>query len=251
MRRLLPEPGETSVPEQMAAFDPVSLAGPDRPYVFTNFALTVDGEATLEGVSGPIGTDADTAMLVGLRTVADAVMIGSGTMRAERYGRPVSDPAKRALRERRGLQPDPLMVILAGDLDRLPWDAPLFSNGEGRVLVIATGGGSPPPTNTPVEVERIADGSGRVDVAAALRHLREERGVRALLCEGGPSLHAELLQAGVLDEIFLTWAPAIGGGTGPRLFTGLPEGRRELALEWLLAEGDELFARYKVTGAGS
>ena len=58
-----------------------------------NFAATVDGRATIGGVSGPIGSDADTAMLVGLRTRFDAVMIGAGTMRAERYG---GAPTKRA-----------------------------------------------------------------------------------------------------------------------------------------------------------
>ena len=54
----------------------------------SNFAATVDGRATIGGVSGPIGSSADTAMLAGLRTRFDAVMIGAGTMRAERYGRP-------------------------------------------------------------------------------------------------------------------------------------------------------------------
>ena len=68
-----------------------------------NFAATLDGRATIEGRSGPIGSDTDTAMLVGLRTRFDAVMIGAGTMRAERYGRLVSDPAKRERRERLGL----------------------------------------------------------------------------------------------------------------------------------------------------
>jgi riboflavin biosynthesis pyrimidine reductase len=51
-----------------------------------NFVATVDGRATINGVSGPIGSDADTAMLTGLRTRFDAVMIGAGTMRAEGYG---------------------------------------------------------------------------------------------------------------------------------------------------------------------
>ena len=74
----------------------------DRPYTVTNFALTVDGRATIAGRSGAIGTDTDTAMLVGLRTRVDAIMIGAGTMRAERYGRVVGDPEKRARRERAG-----------------------------------------------------------------------------------------------------------------------------------------------------
>lgn len=252
MRRLLPDPAEVGISEQLADFDPIALAGEGRPYTFTNFALTVDGRATIGGVSGPIGSDADTAMLVGLRTIADAILIGGGTMRAERYGRPVSDPEKRALRARRGLAPDPLMVIVAGDLARLPWDAPLFTAGGGRVLIVTAGDGSPPATETAVEVERIGDpvDSGRVDLLGAMAHLRGERGIRTLLCEGGPSLHARLLEAGLVDEIFLTRAPTLGGGTGPGLFDGLPEQRRAVSLRWLLAEGDELFARYRVSDAG-
>ena len=102
IRRLLPDVAETTVADQVAALDLVALAHPERPYVITNFALTLDGHATISGRSGAIGSATDTAMLVGLRTRVDAVMIGAGTMRAERYGRVIGDPAKRERRERRG-----------------------------------------------------------------------------------------------------------------------------------------------------
>ncbi len=105
-----------------------------------NFAATVDGRATIGGVSGPIGSATDTAMLAGLRTRFDAVMIGAGTMRAERYGRLVADQEKRERRERLGLPHDPLMVIVSGRLD-LPWDAPLFTDGGGRVLIFTASRG--------------------------------------------------------------------------------------------------------------
>ncbi len=85
MRRLLPDPGETTVEAQLDGYRPWESPHEDRPFVAMNFAATVDGRATIGGVSGPIGSDADTAMLVGLRTRFDAVMIGAGTMRAERY----------------------------------------------------------------------------------------------------------------------------------------------------------------------
>ena len=93
-------------------------------------------------------------MLVGLRTRVDAVMIGAGTMRAERYGRVVGDPAKREQRERDGLAPDPLMVIVSGRLD-LPWDAPLFTEGYGQVL-IATVARAPDPPATKTRGQRPA-----------------------------------------------------------------------------------------------
>src|SRR5215212_9388147 len=117
MRRLLPEPGTTTVEEQLRTLDLTALAYEHRPYLVTNFVIALDGRATLHGRSGRLGSDTDTQMLVGLRTKVDAVMIGAGTMRVERYGRPVSDPAKRTEREREGLPHDPLMVIVSGRLD--------------------------------------------------------------------------------------------------------------------------------------
>src|SRR5215203_5713480 len=68
MQRLFPDPGRTSVTEAIATLDFADHAHDERPYLFTNFVLTLDGRATLEGRSGPIGSDTDTAMLVGLRT---------------------------------------------------------------------------------------------------------------------------------------------------------------------------------------
>jgi riboflavin-specific deaminase-like protein len=245
MERLFPDPGPTTPADQVAALDLVSLAHQGRPYVISNFVVTLDGRVTLEGRSGAIGSDSDTAMLVALRTRVDAVMIGAGTMRAECYGRVVRDPAKRERRKRDGLPDDPLMVLISGRLD-LPWDAPLFTEGEGEVLIFTASDDDPPSTATPVEVERHAD---QVDLAAALDHLRRERGVRSLLCEGGPRLLAQLIEAQLIDELFITHAPKVAGGEGPRLVAGLPEGERTLELAWLLHEPEtgELFARYRAS----
>jgi len=185
MQRLFPDPGPTTVEEQLDSYSPWELAHGERPFLAMNFAATVDGRATIGGVSGPIGSDTDTAMLVGLRTRFDAVMIGAGTMRAERY-----------------------------------------SGLEKRLVVVESGP------------------DGRVDLAALLRSLREE-GVRALLCEGGPTLHGALQTAGLVDELFLTIAPKLVGGDAPRIIEGgaLPE-TTGLELSWLLEHEGELFARY-------
>ena len=248
MRRLLPDFAETSVDEQIDGLDLVALAHDDRPYTVTNFVITLDGRATLGGRSGPIGSDTDTAMLVGLRARVDALMIGAGTMRVERYGRIVGDPQKRARRERIGLPHDPLAVLVSNSLD-LPWDAGLFTSGQGRVLIFtgedrdAQEASAPPPTATPVRVERHREA---VDLVEAMRFLRQERGVRALLCEGGPHLHAHLLAEGLVDELFVTHAPKLAGGCGPTMAAGLPEGERPLDVVWLLEEQGELFGRYRV-----
>jgi riboflavin-specific deaminase-like protein len=239
MRRLLPDPGPTTVEEQLEAYRPWESPREERPFVAVNFAATVDGRATIGGVSGPIGSDADTAMLAGLRTRFDAVMIGAGTMRAERYGRLVSKQETRERRERVGLPHDPLMVIVSGRLD-LPWDAPLFSEG-GRVLIFTASEAEPPETEASLRVVRH---EGFVDPAEALRYLRQERGIRALLCEGGPGLHGELQGGGLVDDLFLTIAPKLTGGEAPRIVEGELPAVAELDLEWLLEQDGELFARY-------
>jgi riboflavin biosynthesis pyrimidine reductase len=225
MRRLLPDPGPTTVSEQLETYRPWEEPREERPLVAMNFVATLDGRATIEGRSGPIGSEADTAMLAGLRTRFEAVMIGAGTMRVERYG-----PMKA------------LLVLVSGRLD-LPWDAPVFSEG-GEVLIFTASETDPPQTAATIEVVRH---EGAVNLVEALRYLRHERGVRALLSEGGPHLHAQMQADGLVDDLFLTIAPKLSGGGAPRIVEGSLPAVAELELAWLLEEGGELFARYRRT----
>ncbi|HSJ17158.1 MAG TPA: dihydrofolate reductase family protein [Solirubrobacterales bacterium] len=245
MRRLLPNPGPTTVAEQYSHLRLVERARPDRPYLVTNFALTVDGRAQIDGRSGPIGDRADSEVLHRLRTQVDAVMIGAGTLRMERYGRMVPDPALRGLRERgERLAPDPLAVVVTGSLD-LPWDAPLFTCGHGRVLIVTSSEAEIPTTATSVRVERHP---GAIDLRRALATLAAERGVRAVLCEGGPHLHANLVREALVDEMFVTVAPKLALNDSLGLLAGGfgAVGPVELELAWLLETDGELFARYRV-----
>jgi riboflavin-specific deaminase-like protein len=241
VRRLLPEPADTTVAEQLATLDLKPLALPDRPYLVLNFATTLDGRAAISGRSGAIGSDTDTEMLQRLRTRVDAVMIGAGTMRAERYGRMVSDPEFRAYRERTGLAHDPLAVIVSNRLE-LPWDAPLFTDGGGRVVVFTASEDQPPQTATPVTVVRHPDG---VELDKALKWLLDERGIQSVLCEGGPTLHGRLREGGLADELFLTIAPKIAGGEAPRILEGALPDIDKVELVWLLESAGELFGRYR------
>jgi riboflavin biosynthesis pyrimidine reductase len=186
MRRLLPDPGETTIEEQLDSYRPWEEERQGRPFVAINFAATADGRATIQGVSGPIGSETDTAMLAGLRTRFDAVMIGAGTMRAERY---------------------------AG-LDK-------------RLIVVESGGGE------------------WADLSELLGSLREE-GVRAVMCEGGPTLHGSLQAAGLVDELFLTTAPKLAGSGAPNILEGGLTDVMELELAWLLEQDGEIFARYRI-----
>jgi riboflavin-specific deaminase-like protein len=241
VRRLCPDAAETTIAAQAAQLDFKEMAFPDRPYVILNFATTLDGRAAVGGKSGPIGSLVDTEMLLRLRTRVDAVMVGAGTMRAERYGRIVPDPELRAYRERTLLSHDPLAVIVSNRLE-LPWDAGLFTDGGGRVVVFTASDREVPESATRVMVIRHPEG---VDLGVALEWLLRERGIRSVLCEGGPTLHGRLREGGFADELFLTIAPKLAGGEAPRILEGaLPE-VAELELAWLLAHEGELFGRYR------
>ena len=249
MRRLLPDPGPTTVADQYSHLRLVARARPDRPYLVTNFALTVDGRAQVDGRSGPIGDRTDSEVLHRLRTQVDAVMIGAGTLRVERYGRIVPDPALRGFRERgEGLAPDPLAVVVSDSLE-LPWDAPLFTCGYGRVLIVTSSAAEIPDTATSVRVDRHL---GAIDLRRALATLGAERGVRAVLCEGGPHLHASLVRGGLVDEMFVTRAPKLALNEGLGLLAdGFGDrGPAGLELVWLLEADGELFARYRVADSG-
>ena len=241
VRRLLPDGAETTIAEQLAALDLKDAGPPERPYLILNFATTLDGRAAISGRSGAIGSDTDTEMLQRLRTRVDAVMIGAGTMRAEHYGRMVSDPEFRAYRERMGLAHDPLAVIVSNRLE-LPWDADLFTDGGGQVVIFTASEQEPQETATPVTLVRHPEG---VELDRALAWLSAERGIRSVLCEGGPTLHGRLREGGLADELFLTIAPKIAGGEGPRVLEGALQDIDVVELAWLLESESELFARYR------
>jgi riboflavin-specific deaminase-like protein len=242
MRRLLPEPGPTSVNELLADYRPFEHPHPTRPFVAANMITTLDGRASVRGRSKDLGSEVDSEFLLKLRHRFDAIMVGAGTIRAERYGRIVKDPAARARREQIGLPADPLAVIISGRLD-LPFDAPIFTCGSGRILVFTSSDAPLPETATSLSVERI---DGEISIEPVLLHLRKNHGVRAVLCEGGPHLYGQLEAADVVDDLFLTTSPElVGGEPSPRILEGnLAEPRRK-QLEELLEHEGELFARYR------
>jgi riboflavin biosynthesis pyrimidine reductase len=133
-------------------------------------------------------------------------------------------------------------VLLSHELDQ-PWDAGLFAAADQPVLIYTAGDAEPPAVAAELEVVRLP----QLSPAAALRDLRE-RGVRALLSEGGPRLFRSLLAAGLVDELFLTVAPLLAGTVGaPRIVEGSDlDAPIRLALEWVMRHDDELYLRYRV-----
>ena len=241
LRRLLPEPGELTADELVATLDLGGLAGPDRPYVAVNMVTTADGRASVLGRTAPISSVPDRQLFHALRSRVDAVMVGAGTVRTERYGRLVRDPARREQRMAAGLAADPLAIVVSGSL-QLPADVPLLQDPDSRVVVVTASDGVLEGCEATVEYLR----SSPVDLPGALTALRASHDVRSILCEGGPRLNASLLAAGLLDELFLTTVPKLAGGAGALTIVGDAPLREPagLSLVWLLEAEGELFARY-------
>jgi 5-amino-6-(5-phosphoribosylamino)uracil reductase len=241
LRRLLPGPGELTADELAGALDFAGLAPDERPYVAVNMVATADGRATVQGRTAPLSSVADRQVFHALRTRVDAVMVGAGTLRTERYGRLVRDPARRAQRRAAGLQDDPLAIVVSGRLD-IPADVPLLQEPAQRVVVVTASAAVLEGCAAQVAYLRGAP----VDLRAALGLLRAEHGVRSILCEGGPQLNGSLLAAGLVDELFLTTVAKLAGSAGAlTIVEGAPvDEPLALDLVWLLACGGELFARY-------
>jgi len=241
-RQLLPAPGAIEVEALLESLEPGADSPGHRPRVAVNFVASSDGHVTLGGRSARLGDDGDHAMFHGLRERFDALLAGTTTLRVERYGRALGDPQRRSRREARGEPPEPLvcLVSLSGEL---PLEIPLFDEPEARVVVF-----SPRRVATPswrAQVEEVQLDPEDPPLAAALRRLRSDFGIRAVLCEGGPTLFGALLAEDLVDELFLTLAPVLTGGSGPSVSRGFEQPLPvNLELKWLLERNNYLYLRY-------
>lgn len=238
MQRLWPDPAPVDDVEALVAAPP-RPAPPDRPWVLVNMITSLDGAVTVDGRSGGLGRPADRAVFSALRAVADVVLAGAGTVRAEGYGPPRPRPATRAARSARGQAEAPRLAVVSRSLELDP-RAALFAEAEAPPFVL-TCGASPQDRREALQgtAEVIVAGEATVDLVAGLAELRR-RGVGTICCEGGPTLNGGLLAADLVDEWAFTVAPLLVGGDASRAVVGaLPAGPLETELSWLL-EGDGL-----------
>jgi riboflavin biosynthesis pyrimidine reductase len=243
----------------------------DRPYVIGNFVSTLDGiiSFNLPGKRGGgeiSGHDDGDRFIMGLlRASADAVMIGSGTLHA-------TDPAhvwtpEAVYREAKelyasyrkdvlGMAQPPMAVIVSGsgivDLDR-----PMFRKGKTPVCILTTAEGAERlkkagAASLPATEVCVPDSAaGAIGPGAMLAALAGKHRVRLLLHEGGPTLYAEFLAAGLVDESFLTLAPQVAGSDAerprPTMVWGtefLPENAPWARILSVKQGGEHLYLRY-------
>ena len=212
---------------------------------------TLDGAITIQGRSGSIGGPADRAVFQVLRALADVVLVGAGTARAERYGPARLDAPSRQLRRQQGKPAVPPIAVVsrAGDLD---WSAPFFTEAEERPIVFTSAAVDEATRHRAEAVaEVVVAGEARVDPRIAIGHL-DRSGYHSVLLEGGPGLNADVVAAGLLDELCLTISPRVVAGSGPRVLAG-PELPHPLELEivHLLEEDGFLFYRLAVPATPS
>jgi riboflavin-specific deaminase-like protein len=243
MQLLYPECRSTSPTELASGLRLGEKAPADRPYLVLNMVSSLDGKATIDWRTKGLSTDLDRELFHRLRTQADAIMVGAGTVRVERYGRMAKSDELREARGSEGLEPDPLAVVVSARLD-LPADLPLLNEPEQRV-VIATGSDASLPDGLASQViyERTDD-----DLPLLAARLRHEHGVRSVVCEGGPTLNSHLLSAGLVDELWLTLNPKLAGGAAALTIVAGRELVEPVDLELVsVAQGEgDLFTRWRV-----
>jgi riboflavin biosynthesis pyrimidine reductase len=244
VRRLLPDPhpGPLDVSELIAGLKLGERATAERPYTVANLIESIDGRATFDGRSSALGDDGDKQVFRALRSVCDVVLVGTGTLATEHYGRLVRDADVQAARARRGLAAQPLLCTLTRS-GHIPPGIPLLDDPAARMVIYS--GAEVELDGAAAAVEVITVDPNRLSFASALRDLRVRLQARVVLCEGGPTVLGQLIADHAIDELFLTVAGKLAGGEGPAIVSGLTlSDPRAVSLRWLLEQDGSLFLRY-------
>jgi riboflavin biosynthesis pyrimidine reductase len=237
---ILPSAGEELDLFQLAA----AYAYPRERWLRANFVSSADGAAYIDGRSGGLSSPDDKRLFGLLRVLADVVLVGAGTVRAEEYKPALRRPSLASLRE--GRTETPAIALVTRTLG-LNLAAPLFTEAppDARTIVITCAASD---AELRAETAKVADvivaGDEVVDLDEALRALAD-RGLGRVLCEGGPQLFGDLSAAGLLDELCLSFSPTLAGPGAGRIIAGQHAGARPMTLEHVLAGEDGfLFFRY-------
>jgi riboflavin biosynthesis pyrimidine reductase len=206
------------------------------PFVRAVFVASADGAVSVDGRSEGLGSPADRRVFLLQRRLADVILVGAGTVRAENYGG--------ARKPTRGRGTPPPIAVVTGSADLDP-AARLFTDTSVPPIVLTS-------ASAPAERRELLSAAGG-DVVALERLTPDlvlaelaRRGLHRVLCEGGPALFGELVAADAVDELCLTVAPLLVGGTVGRISAGPGSGhRRPLELADTLHEDGVLLLRYR------
>lgn len=208
-----------------------------------NMIFSADGAAGFAGRAGPLSCPADHRLLLALRAYADVVLVGAGTARAENYGPVRLRAAHLAQRRELGLSDQPPAIAVVSRSGRLP--ERMFGSVP-PILVTTARGQQTRPADTEKPCEVMVCGDEQVDIAEAVRRLRAQ-GRHRILCEGGPTLLNELVEADLVDELCVTLAPQLAGsqplGAGRPARLTSPTGLRLAHI--LVGADDYVYLKYE------
>jgi riboflavin biosynthesis pyrimidine reductase len=215
----------------------------ERTWVRASFVSTLDGAVQGgDDRAGSISDPADQRVFALLRSLADLVLVGAGTARAEGYAPVAPHEVHGELRRSLGMTPVPAIAVVSHALD-VPGE--LLHGGEAPTLVLTTRDARPDAlARVRQHAEVLLVGEHAVDPALVVDELTA-RGYRRILLEGGPRLMHDFVAAGRCDELCLTLRALLAGGDRHRLVRGPAlEPPPGLRLRHVLEEDGTLFCRY-------
>ncbi|WBL36530.1 dihydrofolate reductase family protein [Tepidiforma flava] len=224
-----------------------------RPYVVINMVMSVDGKVVVDGTEQGLGSKVDQRLMRELRVHADVVLNGANTLRASGSSSRLGDPLLEQVRAARGREGLPIAATITATAD-LPLDRIFFTASDfDAVVYIARGAPAAKIAAVRATGRQVVILPKRNDLAAMLRHMRDDLGASLLLCEGGPMVNAGLFAIGAVDELFMTIGPRIVAGRdtltpveGERPFTRRTMKQLELVSAVPNEETGELYCRYRV-----
>jgi riboflavin-specific deaminase-like protein len=208
------------------------------PWMRVNFVASIDGAIAVDGVSGALGTPSDHTVFHLLRELADIILVGAGTVRAEDYGGARTDEQLRERRLAQGLTAVPpiAVVTLGAALDP---QARLFTDTTEAPIILTS-------TAAPADNKRaLTDAGARVleigddrITSAAIIDALAGLGMPRVLCEGGPSLFGQMIADDAVDDLCLTMSPLLVGGLESRVSVSPTAARRPMVRSHVLADDD-------------
>jgi riboflavin biosynthesis pyrimidine reductase len=221
LRRIHPQPAEVVTIRE--SYDVERQQPPGRPWVELCMVASLDGSTVVDGRSGGLSNPHDTEVFLTLRDLADVVLVGAGTARAEGYG----PPRKAGQR-----------VGVVSNSGRVDLTSALFTSGAGFLIV--------PESAPDTTVDTVRAGAATVDLQRAVARLIDVvPDIAFVHAEGGPQLNGALAAEDLIDELNLTLAPKLAGGGGPRLTVGGADMSSAFELAHLLVDEDSfVFSRW-------
>lgn len=219
-----------------------AYAWPDGRWTRAMMLTTLNGAiAASDGMTRSLSGPADQLIFAETRRLADATLVGAGTIRAEGYGAMRARPEDQHARSAAGLRPAPVAAIVSRSLD-LPWSDPVFGESAQQPIVLTDVHDPSSPALRRARAHAEVIELPGLEPSAMIGALHD-RGLSRIVCEGGPALLTHLVEADLIDEYDVTVAPILTG-RGHGIVDGPLAAVMRLQLVQAIAQDGFIFTRY-------